>query len=71
MSDLVPPPVGIVDAAAQRLWRAEVDVERHALGRAGIPTVVVVGDEVAPAVSTLRRATARHRVGRLHPGRAG
>jgi uncharacterized protein (DUF58 family) len=71
MSDLVPPPVGIVDAAAQRLWRAEVDVERHALGRAGVPTVVVVGDEVAPAVSTLRRATARHRVGRLHAGRAG
>ncbi len=58
-SDLVPPPVDIVDAAAQRLWRAEVDVERHRLERAGVPTALVAGDGVAAAISALRRAVAR------------
>ena len=59
MSDLVPPPTDIVGAAAQRLWRAELEVERSRLSRAGVPSAVVTGDEVAPAVSTLRRMTAR------------
>jgi uncharacterized protein (DUF58 family) len=58
-SDLVAPPVDIVDAAAQRLWRAEVDVERHRLERAGVPTALVSGDGVAPAISVLGRAVAR------------
>jgi len=64
MSDLVPPAADIVDAAARRLWRAELDVERHRLGRAGISTAVVSGDDVEPAVSTLRRMTGRQQVAR-------
>ena len=71
MSDLVRPPVDIVDAAAQRLWRAELDVERSRLARAGVPTALVAGDDVAPAVSTLRRVTARAQAGRAVSGVSG
>ena len=39
--------------------RAEVDVERHGLERAGIPTALMAGDDVAPAISALRRVVAR------------
>jgi uncharacterized protein (DUF58 family) len=60
-SDLLYPPADGIQAAAQRLWRAELDVERHRLERSGIPTALVTGNAVAPAVSVLRRATARHR----------
>ncbi len=58
-TDLVPPPADIVDAAAQRLWRKEVEVERHRLERAGVPTALVAGDDVAPAISALRRVLSR------------
>lgn len=58
-TDLVDPPVDIVDAAAQRLWRGEVEVERHRLERSGVPTALVAGDDVAPAIAALRRVLAR------------
>ena len=58
-TDLVAPPADIVDAAAQRLWRGEVEVERHRLERAGVPTALVAGDDVAPAIAALRRVLAR------------
>ena len=61
-TDLVAPPSDVVDAAAQRLWRAEVEVERHRLEASGVPTALVAGDDVATAVSALRRVLAR-RVG--------
>jgi hypothetical protein len=60
-ADLVPPPADVVDAAAQRLWRAEIDVERHRLERAGVPTALVAGDAVGPAISSLRRVVDRRR----------
>lgn len=58
-ADLVAPPADIVDAAAQRLWRGEVEVERHRLERSGVPTALVSGDDVAPAIVALRRVLAR------------
>jgi uncharacterized protein (DUF58 family) len=60
-ADLVPPPADVVDAAAQRLWRAEIAVERHRLERAGVPTALVAGDAVGPAISSLRRVVDRRR----------
>lgn len=61
MHDLVAPPADVVDAAAQRLWRADVDIERHRLERAGVSTAIVPADTVGPAISALRRVTARRR----------
>jgi uncharacterized protein (DUF58 family) len=59
-SDLLPPVHGPVEAAAQRLWRVEVDIARYELERAGVPTALVPpAGAVAPAIAILRRATSR------------
>jgi uncharacterized protein (DUF58 family) len=59
-SDLLPPAPDRVEAAAQRLWRAEIDIVGHGLEQAGVPTAAVPpAGSVAPAVAVLRRATDR------------
>lgn len=45
-----------VHAAADRLWRAQVDAERRALERGGVATAVLTGDTgVSSAIAALRR----------------
>ena len=65
-SDLLPEPKDRVDEAAQRIWLARREAERHALDRGGVPTALVTAAEgVAPAISALRR-----RMRGLHAPRA-
>lgn len=65
-ADLLPRPRDPVESAAQRLWLSERDVARHRLQRAGVPTALVTAaGGIAPAISLLRRATARQQGARV------
>lgn len=64
--DLLPPPTGPVDAAAQRIWQLDLQLRRHELDRGGVPTAVIRGDGgVGAAVSLVRKATARQEKARV------
>jgi len=55
-ADLLPAGTGRVDLAAQRVWLAQREAERHGLERGGVPTALVTAaDGVGPAISSLRR----------------
>ena len=57
-ADLMPEPESPVEAAAQRIWHARREAERHLLDRSGVPTALVTrSGGVGPAVSALRRRT--------------
>jgi hypothetical protein len=66
-ADLLPAPHGDVDLAARRIWLAQRETERHALERGGVPTALVTGESVAPAISALRRRMTAMQ----HPARSG
>jgi uncharacterized protein (DUF58 family) len=61
-SDLLPHAGSRVDAASRRILLAQLEAERHALERGGVPTALITASEgVGQAISSLRRRTAASR----------